>query len=119
MSFAPLILFIVEMNLYPKSQDMQKIWAAWGAVIQNWHKEHLLELFERRQIALQRPSPVLAPVLWQDFNILSEQSKYRQNAKLGPIFLFPLKYSKVKDSWIYGKDIQIWNSASGILAVEI
>ena len=64
MSFAPLILFIVEMNLYPKSQDMQKNYAAFGAVIQNWHKEHLLELFERRQIALQRPSPVLAPVLW-------------------------------------------------------
>ena len=64
----------------------------YGEMIQNWHKEHLLELFE---IALERPSPVLAPVLWQDFNILSEQSKYRQNAKLGPIFPFSLKYSIV------------------------
>ena len=64
MSFA-LILVIVEMHLYPKSQDIQKKLGCtslvYSAAIQNWHKEHLLELFE---IALQRPGPVLAPVLW-------------------------------------------------------
>ena len=61
----------------------------------------------------------LGPLKFWPCRVNIEHSKYCQNAKFSRFNVLPPPfptYSKVKDSWIYGKDIQMWNSQSGILA---